>query len=63
MSDHSFQQQVIEDLTELKTSMKSLIGNGQPGRIGLIEKKLSKHDWTLALIVGGILVLKFMFGA
>jgi hypothetical protein len=42
--DAEFQQQVISDLTELKTHMKSLVGNGQPGRIALIEQAVERHE-------------------
>jgi hypothetical protein len=48
-----FEKRVLEDLAELKTQMKSLLGNGQPGRIALLERRVERHD-TLIQRAGGI---------
>ena len=39
-----FERQVLEDLTELKTQMKTLVGNGQPGRIQQLEQRVTRHE-------------------
>lgn len=42
MTDLEFRDFMIESVTELKTDMKSLIGNGQPGRIDKIETDIDE---------------------
>ncbi len=47
-----------EALTELRTQMRSLLGNGQPGRIGMLERTLEGHKkfiWGM----GGAMALAF----
>ena len=46
MNDDQFKIYVAETLGELKTGMKSLLGNGQPGRIGVLEREVEalKHS-------------------
>jgi len=39
-----FEQQVLSDLSELKTQMRSLLGNGQPGRIRELEARVERHE-------------------
>lgn len=39
-----FEERVLADLVELKALVKTLVGNGQPGRIRLIEDRLEKHE-------------------
>jgi hypothetical protein len=39
-----FERQVLEDLTELKTHMHTLVGNGQPGRMRQLEMRVEKHE-------------------
>lgn len=41
MTNEEFQAHVIETLASLKTHMEGLVGNGQPGRINLIEEKVT----------------------
>lgn len=62
MTDHSFQQQVIADLSEVKADIKSLIGNGQPGRVGRLEDKVSSHDKIINRLIGGLLVINSLLG-
>lgn len=50
-----FERQVIADLAELKTDMKSLVGNGQKGRVEKLED--SSFRLTLGGVVLGLLVL------
>jgi hypothetical protein len=44
--------------------MKSLIGNGQPGRISMLEKKVARHDryfyWGTGCVVALGTVGKFL---
>jgi hypothetical protein len=47
-SDASFEEKVIYALSEMNTKIEGLVGNGQPGRISVIESHLAKlqtaHD-------------------
>lgn len=45
--DIEFQREVLDKLVRLETKMDSLVGNGQPGRMKLVEDKveaLEKSD-------------------
>ena len=42
-----FEERVLADLVELKALVKTLVGNGQPGRVRLIEERLERHDAVL----------------
>ena len=39
--DIEFQREVLDKLVRLETKMDSLIGNGQPGRMSLIEDRVA----------------------
>jgi len=59
MTQDDFQSHVIEALARLDTHMESLVGNGQPGRVGKLEEKvddLSRIRWAFGGIVTGISV-------
>jgi hypothetical protein len=43
-SPNSFESQVLADLAELKTQMRALIGNGQPGRMRALELRVDEHE-------------------
>lgn len=51
-----FERRVLADLVELKALVRTLVGNGQPGRIRLIEERLEQHEATIqrgkALLLG-----------
>jgi hypothetical protein len=45
--DLEFQRDVLDKLVRLETKMDTLVGNGQPGRVKLVEDKvaiLEKND-------------------
>jgi hypothetical protein len=45
--DFEFQREVLDKLVRLETKMDSLVGNGQPGRMKVVEDKvatLEKND-------------------
>jgi hypothetical protein len=48
-----FEKQVLEDLSELKAQMRALLGNGQPGRIAVLERRVERHE-TFIQRAGGI---------
>jgi hypothetical protein len=39
--DIEFQREVLDKLVRLETKMDSLVGNGQPGRMKVVEDKLA----------------------
>ena len=45
-----FESHTVEVLAELKTDMKSLVGNGQPGRVTKLEDKVFKLMIAVAVI-------------
>jgi hypothetical protein len=47
-----FESQVLADLGELKAQMRSLIGNGQPGRIKELEARVERHEAYVQRISG-----------
>jgi len=53
----TFEEQVLADLATLKTQMRALMGNGQPGRLQQIEARVERHEGVLqrAIGVGGFL--------
>lgn len=60
-----FERHVYEALAELRTDMKSLVGNGQPGRVGKLESRMLKITIAvviLLLAVFGPSVISAIFG-
>jgi hypothetical protein len=59
--DFEFQREVLDKLVRLETKMDSLAGNGQPGRVKLVEDKvaaLEKNDLRNTLhnrLVNGVI--------
>jgi hypothetical protein len=50
MSD--FEAQVLADLAVLKTQMKEVVGNGQPGRLAQLESRMLDHEKTVQRLKG-----------
>lgn len=42
ISTNDFRQQVLEKLGRLEAQMDMLVGNGQPGRVRLIEERVDR---------------------
>lgn len=47
-----FEAQVLADLAVLKTQMKQVVGNGQPGRLALLEGRLLEHEKSMQRMKG-----------
>jgi hypothetical protein len=47
-----FEAQVLADLAVLKTQMKEVVGNGQPGRLAQLESRLLDHEKTVQRLKG-----------
>ena len=58
-----FEKQVLADLAALKVQMQSLLGNGQPGRLREVERRVERHEafvqraGGLGVLVGTMLTL------
>jgi hypothetical protein len=56
-----FEGQVLADLSVLKTQMKEIVGNGQPGRLAQVESRMLEHERAVqrmkgaAAVFGGLL--------
>jgi hypothetical protein len=47
-----FERQVLEDLAELKTNMRWVIGNGNEGKMQEIEERVERHEIYLQRFTG-----------
>ena len=47
-----FEKAVLSDLSILKTEMKLLLGNGQPGRLRQLEDRVEKHERAMQRMNG-----------
>ena len=50
MSD--FEASVLADLAVLKSQMKEVVGNGQPGRLAHLESRIHEHEQTVQRLKG-----------
>jgi hypothetical protein len=62
-----FETQVLADLSVLKSQMRSLLGNGQPGRLHALEARVERHEGVVQRAkgmgaVGGLLLTLVHFG-
>ena len=44
---NEFERTVLADLSQLKTDMRWLIGNGSPGRLQKLEARVEHHEAVL----------------
>jgi len=47
-----FETRVLADLCVLKSQMKEVVGNGQPGRLAQLESRTSDHESTVQRLKG-----------
>jgi len=47
-----FEEQVLSDLAALKSEMKALLGNGQPGRLRQLEQRVDRHEAVVQRLTG-----------
>jgi hypothetical protein len=47
-----FEGKVLADLSVLKSQMKEVVGNGQPGRLAQLEGRLHEHEKTVQRLKG-----------
>lgn len=58
-----FEEQVLSDLAALKSEMKALLGNGQPGRLRQLEERVEKHESLVQRATGVWAVVAVMLTA
>ena len=58
MSD--FENQVLSDLAVLKSQMRELLGNGQPGRLRELEQRVERHERVVQRLSGVGALLAFL---
>ena len=49
---NEFEAQVLADLAVLKSQMKEIVGNGQPGRLAQLESRLLDHEKSMQRMKG-----------
>ena len=47
-----FEVHVLSDLAALKSQMAALIGQGQPGRLALLEERMERHEIYMQRVKG-----------
>ena len=47
-----FERQVLEDLAEIKTNMRWLLGNGKPGCIQELADRVDRHERVVQRFTG-----------
>jgi hypothetical protein len=62
-SDASFEEKVIFALSEMNTKIEGLVGNGQPGKIAIIEDRLAELKTAHDKSSGRNAVLASLWGA
>jgi len=58
-----FEATVLRSLATLETQMEELVGNGQPGRISSLERRVARHDKVLWLVTGAGAVIGWLLRA
>lgn len=64
---HALVETMLVEVAVMKTVVnslqKSLYGNGQPGELDRINKKIAYHDKWLYVATGAIIVMQFLSGS
>ena len=47
-----FERQVLEDLAEIKTNMRWLLGNGKPGYLQELTDRVDRHEQMVQRFAG-----------
>jgi hypothetical protein len=47
-----FEAQVLAALSTLKSQMKEIVGNGQPGRLAQLETRMQQHESAVQRLKG-----------
>jgi hypothetical protein len=58
---NEFEAQVLSDLSVLKTQMISLMGDGNGGRIGELERRMDRHEQNWQRAKGFLAAISVLF--
>ena len=58
---NEFEAQVLSDLSALKTHMSGLVGDGNNGRMGELEKRVERHELNLQRAKGFMAAVSVVF--
>jgi hypothetical protein len=47
-----FEARVLADLSVLKSQMREIVGNGQPGRLAVLEGRMHDHEKVVQRLKG-----------
>jgi hypothetical protein len=60
---NSWKLETSERLATLETQIKDVVGNGQPGRLSQVEKKVSQHSRLIWIASGALFAVEAAFTA
>lgn len=58
---NEFEVQVLSDLSALKTQMSSLVGDGNGGRLGDLERRMDQHEQNWQRAKGFLAAVSLVF--
>jgi hypothetical protein len=58
---NEFEAQVLSDLSVLKTQMTGLMGDGNGGRIAILERRLERHEQHWQRTKGFLVAVSVLF--
>ena len=58
---NEFEEQVLSDLSVLKTQMASLTGDGNGGRIADLERRMERHEQSWQRAKGFLAAISVLF--
>jgi hypothetical protein len=58
---NEFEAQVLSDLSVLKTQMTGLMGDGNGGRIGELERRMDRHEQNWQRAKGFLAAVSVLF--
>jgi len=58
---NEFEAQVLSDLSVLKTQMNGLMGDGNGGKIGELERRMERHEQNLQRAKGFLAAASVLF--
>lgn len=53
---------VKETVTEATTKIESIVGNGQPGRLQIVEQKQDEDHDVITKLKGALIIIAFLLG-
>jgi hypothetical protein len=57
----AFEAQVLADLSVMKSQIASLLGDGQPGRLTVLEERVERHELSVQRVKGFVGAFGLLF--